>query len=187
MLEDLSQHILDIAENSLNARASEIRITLSEDTVSGWLILEIEDNGSGMDDETLIRVVDPFTTSRTTRRVGLGLPFLKQSSELCSGEFCIASLKGHGTLVKASFRLDSIDRPPLGDIPSTLVSLLVGHPMITWSYEHKFNDETFSLNSQDIIEILGEPEMLRTPDIALWLKDFIKENLNAIRGGNPFN
>jgi len=178
---------MDIAENSLNALASRIRISLREDTLSGWLVLEIEDNGSGMDEDTLLRVVDPFTTSRTTRRVGLGLPFLKQSSELCFGEFCIESREGKGTLVRASFRLDSIDRPPLGDIPSTLVSLLVGHPLIQWSYEHKFNDATFSLSSQEIIDILGEPEMLRTPDIALWLKDFIGENLNALREGNPLS
>lgn len=187
MLEDLSQHILDIAENSLNADASRIRISLSEDTFAGWLVLEIEDNGKGMDEETLLKVVDPFTTSRTTRRVGLGLPFLKQSSELCAGEFCLESREGEGTLVRASFSLDSIDRPPLGDIPSTLVSLLVGHPMITWSYEHTFNKGTFSLNSNEIIEILGEPELLRTPDIALWLKDFISENLNALREGGPLN
>jgi len=187
MLEDLSQHILDIAENSLNAKASEIRISLSEDTGVDQVILEIQDNGSGMDKETLLKVVDPFTTSRTTRRVGLGLPFLKQSAELCEGEFDIESTEGKGTLVRASFRLNSIDRPPLGDIPSTLVSLLVAHPLINWSYEHRFNDETFLVNSSEIIEILGEPEALGNPEIALWLKEFFLENITSLRAGLPFN
>ena len=187
MLEDLSQHILDIAENSLNARASKIRISLSEDTAADQVILEIQDNGSGMDEETLLKVEDPFTTSRTTRRVGLGLPFLKQSAELCEGDFSIESQKGQGTFVRASFRLSSIDRPPLGDIPSTLVSLLVAHPVINWTYEHRFNTESFAVQSQEIIEILGDPESLGNPEIALWLKEFFLENITSLRAGRPFN
>lgn len=179
MLEDLSQHILDIAENSLNAGARRVEITVDQDTGKNRLALEVMDNGHGMDAETAVKVLDPFYTTRTTRRVGLGLPFLKQSAELCGGFLSLKSTPGEGTTLRAEFTLDCIDRPPLGNIPSTLVTLLAGAPNVRWIYRHVCNGRTFAFDSEEILNILEDPQMLRSPEVALWLRDFLRENIES--------
>jgi len=180
MLEDLSQHILDIAENSLNAGADRIEITVLQDTAKNRLALEVVDNGRGMDAETAVKVLDPFYTTRTTRRVGLGLPFLKQSAELCGGSLSLQSSPGEGTRLSADFTLDCIDRPPLGNIPSTIVTLLAGAPGVHWIYRHACDGRTFEFDSKEILEILGDPALLQSAEVALWLRDFLKENLQSL-------
>lgn len=120
--------MLDIAENSVMAEGTEIRIEVLENREAGMLSFSVEDNGRGMSKEFLSKVTDPFTTTRTTRRVGMGLPFLKQSAELCGGGLDIVSEPGKGTKITASFIMGSIDRPPLGDIPATLMTLIMGSP-----------------------------------------------------------
>ncbi len=180
MLEDLSQHILDIAENSLNAGAGRVEITVSKDTGLNRLVLEVVDDGHGMDEETALRVMDPFYTTRKTRRVGLGLPFLKQSAELCGGSLKLQSTPGEGTKLRAEFALDCIDRPPLGNIPSTLSALLARAPGVHWIYRHVCNGRSFVLDSREIVEILGDPGLLQTPEVALWLRDFLNQNIEAV-------
>jgi hypothetical protein len=180
MLEDLSQHILDIAENSLNAGADRIEITVLQDTAKNRLVLEVVDNGRGMDAETAVKVLDPFYTTRTTRRVGLGLPFLKQSAELCGGSLSLQSAPGEGTRLSADFALDCIDRPPLGNIPSTIVTLLAGAPRVHWIYRHVCDGRIFEFDSKEIVEILGDPALLQSAEVALWLRDFLKENVQTL-------
>ena len=137
MLEDLSAHVLDIAENSVMAEGTEVRVEVLEEKAADRLSFSVEDNGRGMSKEFISKVTDPFTTTRTTRRVGMGLPFLKQSAELCGGRLDIVSEPGKGTKTTASFMMSSIDRPPLGDIPATLMALIMGSPEIHWVYRHK--------------------------------------------------
>ena len=132
MLEDLSAHVLDIAENSVMAEGTEVRVEVLEEKAADRLSFSVEDNGRGMSKEFISKVTDPFTTTRTTRRVGMGLPFLKQSAELCGGRLDIVSEPGKGTKTTASFMMSSIDRPPLGDIPATLMALIMGSPEIHW-------------------------------------------------------
>ena len=180
MLEDLSQHILDIAENSLNAGADRIEITVEQDGGRNRLKLAVADNGRGMDAETAVKVLDPFYTTRTTRRVGLGLPFLKQSAELCGGSLRLESTPGEGTTLMADFALDCIDRPPLGNIPSTLVTLLAGAPATHWIYRHVCDGRTFVFDSKEILAVLEDPEMFRSAEVALWLRDFLRENIDSI-------
>lgn len=180
MLEDFSQHILDIAENSVNADATEVMISLSEDRPPGYVVFGVKDNGKGMDKDMLRKVTDPFCTTRTTRKVGLGLPFLKQISELCGGRFYIASEPGKGTNLEATFRMDSVDIPPLGDIPSTMMSLIVAHPEIRWIYRHYKGSSSFEFDSDVIVGILGDSSKLAAPEIALWVKDYIAENLGEL-------
>ena len=180
MLEDLSQHILDIAENSLNAGADTIEISLEQDAGGDLLALTVADNGRGMDPETLRKVVDPFYTTRTTRRVGLGLPFLKQSAELCGGSLVLESAPGIGTTLKAWFKLSCIDVPPLGNIPSTLVTLLAGAPSVHWVYRHIRDGRSFGFDSKEIIDVLEDPEMLRNAEVALWLRNFLQQNIESI-------
>ena len=180
MLEDLSQHILDISENSLGAGATDIRISIANGEDAGFLVFEIEDNGRGMDPDLLRRVIDPFCTSRTTRRVGLGIPFLKQSAELCGGGLEIRSETGVGTLVRARFRTDSIDLPPLGDVPASVGMMLVLHPDIRWRFRYATGEGDWTLDSREILEALGDREALRDPSVASWIREFIRENMNGI-------
>ena len=182
MLEDLSAHVLDIAENSVMAEATEVRIEIIEDKSADRLSFSVEDNGRGMTKEFMSKVTDPFTTTRTTRRVGMGLPFLKQSAELCGGGLEIVSEPGKGTKTTASFIMSSIDRPPLGDIPASLMALIMGSPEIRWIYRHRTDNGEFVLDTDEIIDALdGEREMLRSPEVGLWLKEHIKENLDEIK------
>ena len=182
MLEDLSAHVLDIAENSVMAEATEVRIGIIEDKFADRLSFSVEDNGRGMTKEFMSKVTDPFTTTRTTRRVGMGLPFLKQSAELCGGGLEIVSEPGKGTKTTASFIMSSIDRPPLGDIPASLMALIMGSPEIRWIYRHRTDNGEFVLDTDEIIDALdGEREMLRSPEVGLWLKEHIKENLDEIK------
>lgn len=182
MLEDLSAHVLDIAENSVMANGTEIVIEILENKSKDTLVFSIKDNGKGMSEDFILKVTDPFTTTRTTRRVGMGLPFLKQSAELCDGGLDISSTPGKGTKTTATFRMSSIDRPPLGDVPATMMTLLMGSPEIHWIYRHKTDFGEFILDIDEIIEALdGDREMLRSADVGLWLRGHIKDNLDEIK------
>lgn len=183
MLEDLSAHVLDISENSTMAGADEVEITINEDEREDLLLFSVKDNGRGMSPEFVAKVTDPFTTTRTTRRVGMGLPFLRQSAELCGGALVIDSAVGVGTTITATFRYSSVDRPPLGDMPATVMTLVMGSPNVHWKYRHIINGREFLLDTDEIIEALdGDREMLASPDVGLWLRDNIREELAALRG-----
>lgn len=136
-MEDLSLHILDIVENSIAASASRIEVLLEEDTSRDLLSLEVRDNGTGMDAETRKRALDPFFTTRTTRRIGLGLPLLAQAAREAGGGVEIESEPGRGTVVRAVFQLSHPDRKPLGDITQTLRTILVGRPELNLRFEYK--------------------------------------------------
>ena len=182
MLEDLSAHLLDIAENSVMANSTDVRIVILEKRSADRLTFSVEDNGKGMTEDFVAKVTDPFTTTRTTRRVGMGLPFLRQSAELCEGGLEISSKPGKGTKTTATFRMSSIDRPPLGDIPATMMALIMGSPEIHWTYSHETDSGEFVLDTDEIIEALdGDREMLRSAEIGLWLREYIKENLDEIK------
>jgi len=135
-MEDLSLHILDIVENSIAASASEIKIVIVEDTASDQLRLEISDNGNGMDEEMRKKVLDPFVTTRTTRRVGLGLPLLAQAARESGGDLTLDSAPGRGTTVIAVFQLSHPDLKPLGDIPATLGTILAGKPELDLVFDY---------------------------------------------------
>ena len=130
-MEDLSLHILDIAENSVAAEAETIEIRIDEDMEGDLLHLEIKDNGQGMPEEVRSQVLDPFFTTRTTRRVGLGLPLLAQAARDSGGTLEVDSAPGRGTMVKANFKLSHPDRKPLGDVASTLGAIVAGRPELT--------------------------------------------------------
>ncbi|MCD7952996.1 MAG: ATP-binding protein [Synergistaceae bacterium] len=183
MLEDLSAHVLDISENSTMAGADEVEITIKEDEREDLILFSVKDNGRGMSPEFVAKVTDPFTTTRTTRRVGMGLPFLRQSAELCGGGLVIDSAVGVGTTITATFQYGSVDRPPLGDMPATIMTLVMGSPNVHWRYRHIINGREFLLDTDEIVEALdGDRGMLASPDVGLWLRDNIREELEALRG-----
>lgn len=151
-MEDLSLHMLDVMENSLEAQASRIDVRIEEDPQADRLTLEIRDDGKGMDARTLQRALDPFFTTRTTRDVGLGLSMLAESARATGGNMRVDSKPGKGTRVTATFRPGHIDMKPLGDIPQTIVTLLIGHPDVTLRYEHAVGGDSFVFDTRDLPE-----------------------------------
>lgn len=149
-MEDISLHILDIVENSIEAEASEIGIMVDEDIKRDLLTIEIKDNGKGMDEETLKKVFDPFYTTRSVRRVGLGLPLLAQATKESGGTIEIESKVDVGTKIKATFQYSHIDRKPLGDIEKTISTLIVGNPGVDFVYEHIKDGVKFRLDTKEI-------------------------------------
>lgn len=141
-MEDLSLHILDIAENAIRARAKKIEINILEDMKENLLSIHIKDDGKGMDEQTQKKALDPFFTTKQNRRVGLGLSMLAQAAKETGGNIRLDSKAGKGTDVRANFQYDHPDRKPLGDINQTLATLIAGHPEIHFIYEHKKNEET---------------------------------------------
>lgn len=147
---ELSLHILDIAENAVRAQAKAVRITLTEDPEKDRFILEIRDDGNGMTEDELKRVLDPFYTTKKVRRVGLGLPMLAQAAENAGGCFEIESKPGEGTTVTVAFQLNHIDRQPLGDAPGTLVTLIMGNPDVRFVYCHRRGQAEYILDTDEI-------------------------------------
>jgi len=149
-VEDISLHILDIVENCIVAKAKRIEIRVIEDIEENLFIVEIEDDGKGMDEATVKRVLDPFFTTKTTGKVGLGLPMLAQSAKESGGNIEISSQVGKGTKVKATFQYNHPDRRPLGNMKETLMTLISSHPEIDFVYEHKRGEEVLRLDTRDI-------------------------------------
>ncbi len=150
-MEDLSLHILDVVENSIEANASKIEIKIIEMKSKDLLAVEIKDNGRGMNKETIQKVLDPFYTTRTTRKVGMGLSLLAQAAKESNGDFEISSKVGVGTEVKAVFQYSHIDRKPIGDMKNTLITLMVSHPEINFIYKHQDEKEKYILDSNEIL------------------------------------
>jgi hypothetical protein len=178
-MRELSLHILDIVQNSLTAQAQNIEITIWENTVADKMTVVIKDDGRGMDEQTLHKVKNPFYTTRTTRKVGLGLPLLSANAQACGGSVKIKSAVGKGTTVEAVFQHSHIDRAPLGDMPSTLVSLISGSPEVNFFYVHKYNDKEFRVNTLEIKKNLSGLS-LNHPEVLTWLQDFFREKEKEI-------
>lgn len=142
-------HILDIAENSIAASARRIEIIINEDIDQDLLTIEIKDDGKGMDQKTLKKAVDPFYTTRKTRRVGLGLSFLAQAAEESGGKMELKSAPNEGTTTRATFRLSHPDCKPMGDINETIRTLVVAHPEINFVYEHHKDNSIFRFDSRE--------------------------------------
>ncbi len=173
-MQELSMNILDIAENSVAAGASIVHITLNCSS-SNLLELTIEDNGKGIPEEMLKNITDPFVTSRTTRKVGLGLPFLKMAAEMTGGSMSITSEVGKGTKVFASFTIGHIDLAPLGDMASTVTTLIQCNPHMDFVYTLNCNGDFFCADTREIKEIL---DGVSTADaaVAVWIREYLQEN-----------
>jgi len=155
-MEDLSLHILDIAENSVAAKADKIEIRITEIKEKDLLSVEVIDNGVGMDKESLEKALDPFYTSKTVRRFGFGLSLLSEAAKAANGHLSVQSKKGKETRIKADFQHSHIDRQPLGDIGQTIITLIIGNPEIDFIFEHKRNGHTYCLDTRKIKAQLNE-------------------------------
>lgn len=175
----LSEHIMDIVQNSVRAEATLIEVIVEENKINNLCFLTIIDNGCGMADSELQQATNPFFTSRKTRRVGLGIPLLKQNAEMAGGELKIDSALGVGTSVTATFGLTHIDKPPLGDVWETLYLLWLSYPKIELNYRHKTDKGDFELGSGDLKEVLGDFP-IQQKEIRNGIIELLKTNLNEI-------
>jgi hypothetical protein len=169
---ELALHLLDIAENSVAANAQNITIFVNEDITADRLEMSVADDGFGMDEATVARVV----TSRTTRKVGLGLPFLKQAAEACNGSMQIQSTPGKGTRVKVEFQHSHIDRMPLGDLAGTFLSLLIANPAINWDFNYRVDGRVFRFESFPVTQAL-EGISLTEPSVLAYLRELIESGV----------
>jgi anti-sigma regulatory factor (Ser/Thr protein kinase) len=174
MLRELALHLADLAENSIAAGASLITIEVIEDLPADRLTLRVIDDGRGMDTDWAARVTDPFVTSRTMRRVGLGLPFLKQAAELCNGGLTIDSKPGVGTTVTATMQYTHIDRMPMGDLPGTILTLVVGNPTCDFVFRHIVGAHSFEFDTRWIKAHL-DGVSLSEPSVITYLKKALRE------------
>ena len=181
MMTELSLNVLDVANNSVRAGASLIVIKITIDTKSDALTISIEDNGKGMTPEQVKQVEDPFFTTRTTRKVGLGVPFFKLVAEASGGSFSITSTLGKGTTVLASFGYSNIDRMPLGDISSTIHTLITFNLNIDFVYAYRVDEREFILDTREFREIIGDVP-LNSKEVSSYIKEYLEENKKEVDG-----
>ena len=181
-MRELSLNILDIAQNSISAGASLTEIVVNENTKDKTLLIGIYDNGCGMTEEQVESVIDPFFTTRTTRKVGMGIPLFKMSCEQTGGKFTIESEKGVGTKINALYKTDSIDFTPLGDIASTIVTIVSMNADKEFLYRRVLDDKEFIFSTVEIKKILdGVP--LSEPSVMNWIEEYLNEQYNELLKG----
>ncbi len=178
-MEDISLHILDILQNSIAAGAGNIEIEITGSRSSGMLTVTIRDDGKGMDEKTLKSITDPFFSTKD-KRVGLGIPLLAQSANEAGGQLNVESGKGEGTVVKATFMLNHIDRKPLGDITSTLLALIAGHPEVDLRFSFNSDDKGFVFDTGEVKRELGDVP-ISYPAVLSLLRRRISEGIGNIR------
>lgn len=182
MMQELSMNILDVAENSVRASATLVEITIDEKTQEDILSVTISDNGCGMTPEQIKNVTNPFYTTRSTRKVGLGVPFFKMAAELTGGKLEIQSTVGVGTVLKADFVRSSIDLMPLGDINETIGTLIHCNPHIDFIYTRRFENAQMTLDTREFRHILDGIE-LNDPKVSKFIREFLAENTADLLSG----
>lgn len=183
-MKEISLHILDLVQNSIRAQASCIELIIEEDTKEkDFLKIVLGDNGCGMSREMTEAVKSPFVTTRTTRKVGLGIPLFKAGCEACDGSFEIESEEGVGTRLCGIYRHSHIDRPPLGDMADTVLLLIIGNTNCRFIYTHRVNENEYTLDTDELKRILGDDVPLDDPDVTGFIKDFLINNETELYGG----
>jgi hypothetical protein len=185
-MREIALHLLDIAENSVAANAKNITLTVCENLQGDRLTASVIDDGKGMSAEMAASVFDPFVTSRTTRKVGLGIPLFKTAAEACNGKLVISSEIGKGTRLDVEFQHSHIDRMPLGDLSSTMLTLFVAYPQIRWLFDYSAisangtTEEKFELDTQLIMAELGDMP-LTEPAVLAFIREYIESGVACVR------
>jgi hypothetical protein len=177
---ELAAHILDIAENSVRAGARLIEINIEEDTTNDYLSIAIIDDGHGMKQEEINKVLDPFYTTKTVRRVGLGIPLLSDAAQRSGGSLQLKSQEGKGTSIKATFGLSNVDRQPMGDITGTIIILIAGNSDVDFFYKHRHNDRQFELDTRAIRNEIDDVP-INHPEILKHIRGVLKEGFSEIK------
>lgn len=178
-MRELALHILDLVQNAREAGARHVAVRITEAAADDALAIEIRDDGRGMDAATVARVTDPFFTTRTSRHVGLGLPLAAAGAQQAGGGIVIESTPGEGTCVKLRYRWHHWDRPPMGDLPATLMAILLGDADLALQYVHQVDQRAFCLDSQELRQVL-EDVPLSHPAVRAWLNDFLRTGEAAL-------
>ena len=182
-MRELADNISDIAQNSVSAKASLLEIDVTVSHERDVIELAFIDNGCGMSPEMVKTVAEPFTTTRKTRKVGLGLPFLKQTAMMTGGDFSIESRLGEGTTVRASFGLSSLDRPPMGDVSGAWYTLVAMNTHMDFLLIYDYDGKRFEFDTRVIREAVA-PLPLTNPEISAWIRDCIDQEIQELHGGN---
>lgn len=178
-MKELSLHILDIVQNSIKAKAKNIGIGINEDKKNDRLTITVTDDGTGMSKEFLAHVRDPFTTTRTTRKTGMGISLFEAAAMQTGGALDIQSELGVGTTLTVWFGLSSIDRAPLGDMAETMVTIIGGAPDIDYIYKHTTDKGEFVLDTRELRGVLGDVPF-DVPDVLEWIGGYIEEGIAEI-------
>ena len=183
MMDELSLNILDIAQNSISADATLVEIDIEEDDTNDRLTICVKDNGRGMSEDFLEKVEDPFITTRTTRKIGLGISFLKEAAEITGGSIKINSILGSGTTITATFVMSSIDRQPVGNLTETIITLVTLNTEIDFIIKYKVNENEFVFSTYEVKTMLGDDTNLNSPPIVVFLTEYISEHIENLSGG----
>jgi len=182
MMNELSLNALDIAQNSIVAEATLVEIDVEENRGSDLITIRVRDNGKGMGEDFLKAVEDPFITTRTTRRIGLGISFLKEAAEMTGGSIELKSEPGVGTTVTAYFVMGNIDRQPIGNLTETIITLVTLNTDIDFIIRYKVDANEFVFSTQEVKELLGEDVSLNSPQIVVFLTEYVKEHIEILSG-----
>ncbi|WP_371368529.1 hypothetical protein SRRS_20730 [Sporomusa rhizae] len=181
-MREISLHILDLVQNSIEAGATSVKLDIIEDMTKDIMVIRVSDNGRGMDEKMRQLVIDPFITTRTTRRIGLGLPLMDMSTKRCGGYLNLTSTPGKGTVVEAKYQHSHLDRPPMGNLIETIKTILVANPTLHFLYYHTVNGRSISVSSQELANTLeGIP--LTQPDVLVWLHGYLSDHITNLYGG----
>lgn len=181
-MKDLSLHLMDIVQNSISAKAREICISLTADKQLDLLTMRIADNGEGIEESLLKDITSPFATTRTTRKVGMGISLLKASSNLAGGDLKISSKRFEGTTLEASFKISHIDRLPLGDLAETMVTLIMANADIEFVLDLSNKTDCFKFSTVEVKEQLKEVPITQF-EVLNWIRDYINSGIKIIFGG----
>ena len=182
MMNELSLNILDIAQNSIAAEATLVEIDVLEDSSLDRIILRVSDNGKGMSEEFQKTAQNPFVTTRTTRKIGLGISFLKEAAELTGGTFELKSELGVGTTITATFVMSHIDRQPIGNLTETVITLVTLNTEIDFIIRYKVSDNEFVFSTQEVKTLLGEDVSLNSPSVVVFLTEYVNEHIMSLSG-----
>ncbi|ACB83696.1 ATP-binding protein [Natranaerobius thermophilus] len=183
-MKELSLHLLDLIQNAIEASATKIQVDFYLSYQDDVMTLKVIDNGRGMDDKFKQQATDPFKTSRKTRKVGLGLSLLQMKAEQCDGDINISSSPwGQGTQVNARFKYSHWDRPPLGKLSNTFISILQGNPDLKLYFSYQVENKLFKFSTEEIKEIVHQ-NAFRDLEVLMWVKQYLEENITSLNGGD---
>jgi len=182
MMNELSLNILDIAQNSIAAEATLVEIDVEEDKASDCITLRVKDNGRGMSEDFLKTVEDPFITTRTTRKIGLGISFLKEAAEITGGSISINSVLSVGTTITAKFVMSHIDRQPVGNLTETIITLVTLNTGIDFIIRYRADENEFVFSTQEVKTLLGDDASLNSPPIVIFLTEYVGEHIKSLSG-----
>ena len=184
-MRELALHILDLVQNAIEAQASRVELCINEDCAKDVLTIRVLDNGRGMSEEMVKTALDPFVTTRLTRRIGLGLALLDMSTSRSGGYMEIESELGRGTKITASYQYSHFDRPPLGNMAATIQTLITLNPQLDFCYHHTVMKRAFFVETRELAAAIGDIPFTQ-PEIIEWLKEYLAAGIANLYGGEQF-